>query len=57
MLKDGLRSFLSAAPCQKRTAKKCSGADKDLDALLKGKDFFILTTNQDTQFVKLYPDK
>ena len=28
----------------------------DLDALLKGKDFFILTTNQDTQFVKLYPD-
>ena len=27
----------------------------DLDALLKGKDFFILTTNQDTQFVKLYP--
>ena len=26
----------------------------DLDALLKGKDFFILTTNQDTQFVKLY---
>ena len=28
MLKDGLRSFLSAAHCQKRTAKKCSGADK-----------------------------
>ena len=28
----------------------------DLDALLKGKDFFILTTNQDTQFVKLYPE-
>ena len=28
LLKDGLRSFLSAAPCQKRTAKKCSGADK-----------------------------
>ena len=25
----------------------------DLDALLKGKDFFILTTNQDTQFVKV----
>ena len=25
----------------------------DLDALLKGKDFFVLTTNQDTQFVKL----
>lgn len=29
----------------------------DLDALLKDKDFFILTTNQDTQFVKLYPDE
>ncbi|MEE0771682.1 MAG: hypothetical protein UIJ87_00720 [Anaerovoracaceae bacterium] len=29
---------------------------KHLDALLKGKDFFILTTNQDTQFVKVYPD-
>lgn len=28
----------------------------DLDALLAGKDFFVLTTNQDTQFVKLYPD-
>ena len=28
LLKDGLRSFLSAASCQKRTAKKCSGADK-----------------------------
>ena len=28
MLKDGLRSFLSAASCQKRTAKKCNGADK-----------------------------
>lgn len=28
----------------------------DLDALLRGKDFFILTTNQDTQFVKLYPE-
>ena len=28
----------------------------NLDALLKGKDFFILTTNQDTQFVKLYPE-
>ena len=26
----------------------------DLDTVLKGKDFFILTTNQDTQFVKLY---
>lgn len=29
---------------------------RDLDALLAGKDFFILTTNQDTQFVKLYPE-
>ena len=29
----------------------------DLDALLKDKDFFVLTTNQDTQFVKLYPDE
>ena len=28
----------------------------DLDTLLKGKDFFVLTTNQDTQFVKLYPE-
>lgn len=28
----------------------------DLDAILKGKDFFILTTNQDTQFVKIYPE-
>ena len=28
LMKDGLRSFLSAAPCQKCTAKKCSGADK-----------------------------
>lgn len=28
-----------------------------LDQLLKGKDFFILTTNQDTQFVKLYPEE
>ena len=28
----------------------------NLDALLQGKDFFILTTNQDTQFVKLYPE-
>ena len=27
-----------------------------LDAMLKGKDFFVLTTNQDTQFVKLYPE-
>lgn len=29
----------------------------DLDTLLKGKDFHILTTNQDTQFVKLYPEE
>lgn len=29
----------------------------DLDAILNGKDFHILTTNQDTQFVKLYPEK
>ncbi len=28
----------------------------DLDALIKDKDFFVLTTNQDTQFVKLYPE-
>ena len=28
----------------------------DLDAILKGKDFFVVTTNQDTQFVKLYPE-
>lgn len=32
------------------------GPYRDLDAILKGKDFFILTTNQDTQFVKLYPE-
>lgn len=28
---------------------------KDLDAILAEKDFFVLTTNQDTQFAKLYP--
>ena len=28
----------------------------DLNALLEDKDFFVLTTNQDTQFVKLYPE-
>lgn len=28
----------------------------DLDAILKGKEFFVLTTNQDTQFVKLYSE-
>ncbi len=27
----------------------------DLDAVINDKEFFILTTNQDTQFVKLYP--
>ena len=30
---------------------------RDLDSLLEGKDFFVLTTNQDTQFVKLYPEE
>lgn len=29
----------------------------DLDVILKEKEFFILTTNQDTQFVKLYPEE
>lgn len=29
----------------------------DLDSILEGKDFFVLTTNQDTQFVKLYPEE
>ena len=29
----------------------------DLDQILCGKDFFILTTNQDTQFVKIYPEE
>ncbi len=28
----------------------------DLDKLLADKDFFVITTNQDTQFVKLYPE-
>ena len=28
----------------------------DLDALIRDKDFFVLTTNQDTQFVKLYDE-
>ena len=28
---------------------------KDLDAILAEKSFFVLTTNQDTQFVKIYP--
>ena len=30
---------------------------RHLDALLAGKDFFVITTNQDTQFVKLYPEE
>ena len=29
----------------------------DLDEILKGKDFHILTTNQDTQFIKLYDEE
>lgn len=29
----------------------------DLHEIIKDKDFHILTTNQDTQFVKLYPDE
>ena len=36
LLKDRLRSFLSAAPCQKRTAKKCSGADKKSSTFQNG---------------------
>jgi len=28
---------------------------RDLDAILAEKDFFVLTTNQDTQFMKIYP--
>lgn len=30
---------------------------RDLNRLMKGKTFHILTTNQDTQFVKIYPEK
>lgn len=30
---------------------------QDLDEIIKGKDFHILTTNQDTQFVKLYKEE
>ena len=30
---------------------------RDLDALLNGKVFFVITTNQDIQFVKLYPEE
>ncbi len=29
----------------------------DLDAILKDKEFFVLTTNQDVQFMKLYPEE
>lgn len=29
---------------------------KDLDAIIRDKDFFVLTTNQDTQFLRLYPE-
>ena len=29
---------------------------RDLDRLLQGKDFFVITTNQDTQFAKIYPE-
>ena len=29
---------------------------RDLDTILNGKDFHILTTNQDTQFIRLYPE-
>lgn len=29
----------------------------DLDAIIKGKDFHILTTNQDTQFLRLYKEE
>ena len=28
----------------------------DLDEILAGKEFFIVTTNQDTQFLRLYPE-
>lgn len=31
-------------------------AYKDLAAILEGKDFHVVTTNQDTQITKLYPD-
>ena len=30
---------------------------RHLDRLLCAKDFFVITTNQDTQFVKLYPEE
>lgn len=28
----------------------------DLDAILRGKNFYVITTNQDTQFNRLYPE-
>ncbi len=30
---------------------------QDLDKIIKEKDFFILTTNQDTQFTRIYPEE
>ncbi|MFR0771399.1 MAG: hypothetical protein ACLSH6_04675 [Limosilactobacillus pontis] len=30
---------------------------KDLQAILQGKDYFILTTNQDTQAIKAFPEE
>ncbi|MFP3846268.1 SIR2 family NAD-dependent protein deacylase [Priestia filamentosa] len=30
---------------------------KDLDNLLQGKNYFILTTNQDTQFLQVFPEE
>ncbi|MFP7230877.1 NAD-dependent protein deacetylase [Bacillus subtilis] len=30
---------------------------KDLDQILRGKDYFILTTNQDTQFLQVFPEE
>lgn len=28
----------------------------DLDGILRGKEFYVITTNQDTQFLRLYPE-
>lgn len=30
---------------------------KDLDEILKGKNYFVLTTNQDTQFLQVFPEE
>ncbi|AZH29587.1 NAD-dependent protein deacetylase [Paenibacillus sp. M-152] len=30
---------------------------KDLDKILRGKNYFILTTNQDTQFLQVFPEE